>query len=456
MGLVLSHWFEFCEVGKGATESRVSFVLGGEKQEKEKERPVFLMAVIDRSQSMKGENIQKAKKSLMLLLENTVSGCRVLGESDMFGIVLYSKEAEVILPPLYMDDAGRTRAKTAITNMKHSKGTNIEAGITLGLREMLKTQITDNSVYRALWLFTDGAVNAGITSADTMTEHVIRLNNNNIAISTFEYGNDCNDVMLRAISQSGGGSYHAIREKNTVEYFASAIGALFSVAAMDITITVQLKEGVLFSPNVLEEITVVSDANKKTLSADQRCLTLNINNIIIGQQLSFIVSMKLPPIIDQPDTKCILGTATIVYNSTSGRIEEETVNIEVSRVATPDVPADLNFVRAELTDMTSKAIIAASQMVSENNKSQALIGLEEGIRIVSLKRKQTKLLSAGSGSVDFCLDDLKAAKESVEKGEKAGKELRDLAETWTSQRSVGTGTTSFATRSQKDMQKSIQ
>jgi len=88
--------------------------------------PLRLVAVLDKSRSMKGDKIRLVQKTMLFMLEH-------LSENDALGIVAYDQTASVLAPLTFCDEAGCSRLEAALMRLQHGKGTNISDGLFLGL-----------------------------------------------------------------------------------------------------------------------------------------------------------------------------------------------------------------------------------------------------------------------------------------------------------------------------------
>eukprot|EP01064_Diplonema_japonicum_P008914 TRINITY_DN16387_c0_g1_i1.p1 TRINITY_DN16387_c0_g1~~TRINITY_DN16387_c0_g1_i1.p1 ORF type:complete len:479 (+),score=108.71 TRINITY_DN16387_c0_g1_i1:58-1437(+) len=457
MGIVLSKHTEFASVSNEATEMKAAITLNGHKNEGTPTQATYLMAVIDRSSSMCEGRMEAVKKSLMLLVENTVEGDMTLRKTDLFGIVTYGSTAELILEPTYMNDTGKALAREKIASMSANGLTNIEAGLNLAMDVLLKEAPRDDKNY-ALWLFTDGVANQGITTPKELAAHVGKINpNGTVAISTFGYGDECDDALLVSVANRGNGEYHKIPADidTLVLDFATAVGTLLSVVAMNITVVVDLKDGVTFQGDVLGNF----HNNEAVLSDDKRKLTMFVKDLIEDQTRSFIINMDLSAV---PTTgNNVVGTITIRYFSTAeGIVKTNSEELVVNRI--PDIKnttKDLNYVSANTINETSKTLAIVSKLVNQGDKKGAEQALSDGIQFVSLQRQENKALSAYVQSMNTskCSEqDLNNILDAVIENDlkQANCRIKRIKPSWNSQRSVCHGT-SFTTTSQQAVQQSV-
>ena len=96
--------------------------------------PLELVAVLDRSGSMRGQKMTLMKQTLNLLV--TRSG---LQAQDKLGIVVFDDKVQIALPLTSMDEAGRRAAKLAIDAVCVGGTTNLSGGLMQGLQMLCQS-----------------------------------------------------------------------------------------------------------------------------------------------------------------------------------------------------------------------------------------------------------------------------------------------------------------------------
>lgn len=94
----------------------------------------------------------------------------------------------------------------------------------------------------AVFLFTDGQANEGITNAVTLA-NAIQSNLANfgpaVKIHTFGFGEDHDPGFLGKISEASGGDYYYVKsEEDIPAAFADALGGMLSVSAQNVELTI--------------------------------------------------------------------------------------------------------------------------------------------------------------------------------------------------------------------------
>ena len=139
--------------------------LTGFKQESSKQRaPVNLAIVLDRSGSMKGEKIQRAR-------EAAADAVRQLGPDDIVSIVTYNEVVNVLVPATKLTDVEQMVAK--IRDIKVGGNTALFAGVSKGVAEVRK--FLDKDHINRVILLSDGLANVGPSSAGELASFGLSL-----------------------------------------------------------------------------------------------------------------------------------------------------------------------------------------------------------------------------------------------------------------------------------------
>ena len=192
-------------------------------------RPMAFCAVLDRSGSMGGEPLSKAKAACESIIRN-------LRADDQFALVVFDAHAEVILP---LGTVTRKSAAIQAIRRIHDRGsTNLTAGWMLGRDELRKAP--DSTTRRTL-LLSDGHLNVGITAPDEVARVVSDgLERSRIRTATLGFGDGYDENLLeRLASCSGGNFYDANSAEKLPAIFEAELEGLQRTACQNVRVRVR-------------------------------------------------------------------------------------------------------------------------------------------------------------------------------------------------------------------------
>src|SRR6185312_15781298 len=119
----------------GGGEVHAAFEIATDSVANAQRAPLDLAFVIDRSGSMEGDRLEHAKSAARGIVEK-------LGAQDHVALVQYDDNAQVVVPSLAMDDAGKSKMEHAIAALAVGGSTNLEAGLELGRSEVQRVYVS--------------------------------------------------------------------------------------------------------------------------------------------------------------------------------------------------------------------------------------------------------------------------------------------------------------------------
>lgn len=160
-------------------------------------RPAAFCIVLDRSGSMEGPPLTKAKQASLLAVRN-------LRAEDCFSLITFDDLAEVQIPfqPALKKDSFRRLIETV-----ESRGaTNLTAGWMLGRDELKKAE---PGVSRRLLLLSDGLLNRGVVDPTVVRQVAIDgLEKQNVRTSCLGFGPNYNEDLMTNLAQATGGQFY--------------------------------------------------------------------------------------------------------------------------------------------------------------------------------------------------------------------------------------------------------
>ncbi len=196
--------------------------------------PVNLALVLDRSGSMGGSKIERAK-------EAAIEALRRLGPGDMFSVVIYDHNVQTIVPA--QNARNLEWIESRIREIRPGGNTALFGGVSQGAAEIRKN-LNSNYVHRII-LLSDGLANVGPSTPEDLGRLGAALIKENISVTTIGVGTDYNeDLMARLSQKSDGNIYFVESSVDLPSIFAAELGNVLSVVAKKVKLTIEVPEGV--------------------------------------------------------------------------------------------------------------------------------------------------------------------------------------------------------------------
>jgi Ca-activated chloride channel family protein len=243
-------------------------------KDREKRSPVNVALVIDRSGSMQGDRISAAKKGANVALER-------LSKDDIVSLVAYNHGVDVLAPAAPIGGS-RDKLERAIERLTADGTTALYAGVKEG-GEQVKSFRSDTKVNRVI-LLSDGLANVGPSSPKEVAELGRELASKGISVTTIGLGLEYNeDLMQRLAAASDGNHVFVERPSDLAEIFDREFGDALSIAAQDLTITIECRAG--FKPTRV--------LGREAEISGQR-ITLKMNQLQADNERYVVVELEVP------------------------------------------------------------------------------------------------------------------------------------------------------------------
>lgn len=238
----------------------------------EKARPQLnLGLVLDRSGSMGGRKIEKAREAACYCVDQLV-------ETDRISITIFDDAVDVIVPTVPAGD--RDRIKKEIRRIK-SRGTTAlhEAWVT-GARQV--AECANHRCLNRVLLLTDGLANVGVTDPEVIISQAKGLYERGIGTSTIGIGNNFNEDLLVAVAAAAGGnSWFVEGPEDFQRIFETEMEGLLRETCSKVGMRLEPAEGV-------EVLDLLNDFQK---NADG---SLSLTNLLAGEPLDIGIRVRLP------------------------------------------------------------------------------------------------------------------------------------------------------------------
>lgn len=202
--------------GQSSNQRQLAVSLSAMRAEMERNVPLNLCLILDRSGSMEGRPLETVKEAACQLVDNLKAG-------DRLSVVAFDHRAKVIVSNQAIADP--TDVKRKIKKLRASGGTAIDEGLKLGMGELSKASKESIS---HVFMLTDGENEHGdnircLKLARLAVEYKITVN-------SLGFGEDWNQDVLEEIADAGGGTLAYIeRPESALEEFGKILNRIQSV-----------------------------------------------------------------------------------------------------------------------------------------------------------------------------------------------------------------------------------
>jgi Ca-activated chloride channel family protein len=256
--------------------------------------PVNVAIVLDRSGSMSGEKLDRAKDAAKEAINR-------LDSQDILSLVVYDSVVNVLVPATKVGDKQLLRERVDQIQSGHS--TALFAGVSKGAAELRKFLELER-VNRVI-LLSDGIANQGPSSPRELGELGASLIKEGIAVTTIGLGLDYNEDLMAKLADRSDGNHVFVEHPNQlVAVFNKEFGDILSVVAQEIVVKVKTRPGI-------RPVRVLGwDAE---ISGND--VLVSMNQIYSEQEKYVILEVEVPA--SQANEKLDIATVEIAYTNMS-------------------------------------------------------------------------------------------------------------------------------------------
>jgi Ca-activated chloride channel family protein len=256
--------------------------------------PVNLALVIDRSGSMGGEKIEKAKEAAMEVL-------RHLSSDDIFSLVTYESSVQTLIAAQSVGD-GRA-IERAINSIEPGGSTALFAGVSQGASE-LREYLESGRYVNRIVLLSDGLANVGPQSPEELGRLGAALMKEGISVTTVGLGLGFNeDLMTRLAQRSDGNTYFVESSADLPRIFAAELGDVLNVVARRVVVEIEFPVGVR----------PLNFVGREGVIRGQRA-ELTLNQLYGGQEKFALVEVEVTP--PETATEVEIARARVSFDDT--------------------------------------------------------------------------------------------------------------------------------------------
>ncbi len=335
------------ERGGGEAYLEVDVIADG-KREQGARVPVNAVLVLDRSGSMTGQKLARAKEAARELLTQ-------LNGDDRFALIDFGSDARVLVPSMAATPANTESALALVDGLRAYGGTNLSAALDLAAPQLASGRGTGRT--DKVFLASDGQANEGISTRRGLLE-VARRDFGTIAtVSTFGVGDDYDEDMMTSLAAQSGGMTHFIKNANEiVPAFRAELSRATSAVARNVRLIVTPAPGT----RVQQVIGYESDGGWVRLpdfAAGERRRVLVKLELGAGKGQAELAKVQLSFLGDDGATRECLAAAAATFTA------------DEKQASRRDAPAAFNGARAEMNALAAKT----SELFARGQRAAAAV-----------------------------------------------------------------------------------
>ncbi|HEY5792621.1 MAG TPA: VWA domain-containing protein [Chthoniobacterales bacterium] len=359
-------------VENGPRETVVQVEIRAKPSDKKRTTPINLALVLDRSGSMAGAKIEKARQAAAVAVDQ-------LDTDDYFSLVVYDDEVEVLIPPQKVKD--KEAVKRQIYAIRPGGSTALYAGVEKGAGQVRK--YLDPEKVNRLILLSDGLANVGPSSPGDLARLGKELRGEGLSVSTIGLGEDYNEDLMTALAEASHANYYYVQDAEKLpEIFTQELGTVKSVAGRNVQVIITLPEGV-------KPIRIIGEDE---FAFKGQTATLPLSEFSAAQTRRFLISCEAPKVKDAE-----IALAQVELNYVDAESRQAVREIEKVTVRqSPDEAASQDSIQAEV--LANRAI-TENRLAKERAVKLADAGkAEEAARVLETQHTINASLPAAAQS----------------------------------------------------------
>lgn len=267
-------------------------VTGFEMESDAKRKPLNTAIVLDRSGSMSGESIERAKEAACAAVE-------LMKSDDIVAVIAYDSDVETIVPATKLGDKDKQEILAKIKKIESGGTTALYEGTRRGGEEVKK--FLDKEKINRVILLSDGLANVGPSSPAEAGELGKKLGGKGICVTTLGLGDGYNEDLMLKLSQSSDGNHvYITKASNLVEVFDEEFQTATKVVAQEISCRLICEKGV-------KPLRILNREGK----IDGQTVSFDWNQIYAGHERYVLIEVEVPAGEDGEEKK--IATARVSY-----------------------------------------------------------------------------------------------------------------------------------------------
>ena len=311
--------------------------------------PINVAIVLDRSGSMQGEKIQRAREAAIGALD-------LLGANDIVSIIAYDSDVNVLMPATKLTD--KEQVANIIRAIQPGGNTALFGGVSKGAAEVRKF-MDDKHVNRII-LLSDGLANVGPSSPGELGDLGTSMKKENISVSTLGLGLGYNEDLMVALAGKSGGNHQFIENASELAgIFRREFDDVLSVVAQSVDVKIDIPEGI-------RPVRVLGNA----ADINGQSVITRLSQVYSDQQKYVVVEVEVPA--DLAHAAVDASGAEIAKLSHLATVSVSYVNMMSERTETLSSEVSVSFSSSDekVKSSVNNAVMAdvVALVASEQNK----------------------------------------------------------------------------------------
>lgn len=344
--------------------------------------PVNLAIVIDRSGSMAGEKLARAREAALEAVHR-------LAPDDIVALIAYDTTVQTLVSARRVGD-GR-HLEEAICSIEAGGNTALHGGVMRGAAEV-RRHLEDSRYINRVILLSDGLANVGPSAPEELGRLGGSLLKEGISVTTIGLGLGFNeDLMTRLAQRSDGNTYFVESSADLPRIFAAELGDVLSVVARRVAIEIEFPEGVR----------PVGFVGRDGTIHGQRA-ELALNQLYGGQEKFALIEVEVGPSaagVEREIARARVSYEDALTQRNATLTARRSVQFSGSRVAVV-ASADQKVQADYAVNALAKAKDEAIALVDAGRRDEAAQVLRQ--RTEELRRMSTTYSNAAVGAVAAC------------------------------------------------------
>ncbi len=350
--------------------------------------PVNLVLVLDRSGSMSGDKIAKAR-------EAAIEALRRLNGRDRFALVAYDHQVETLVPS--QSAANTAWIEERIRRIQPGGNTALFSAVSQGAAEV-RRHLGRGYINRIV-LLSDGLANVGPSNPSDLGRLGAALLKEGISVTTVGVGTGYNeDLMAQLADRSDGNHYFVANSRDLPRIFAAELGDVLSTVARRVVIEIDCPDGVRPLRIIGREGRILNNR-----------VELRMNQLYGGQNKYALVEVEVPA--GRPEQVITLGQVRCSYENALTSKNEQSETQIVARYS-----ADRDKVKKSIDTAVQKDVIA-NEIAEARDKALDLYNAgrkDEAVRELQQRQQRIEEKATAIGASSLAAPAAALADEAAE------------------------------------------